>query len=61
MSKEDNCIKERFVGFTDVHELDASSLAGEIRLIGELGLESRKCISQCYDGASVMSGHLAGV
>ena len=62
VSKQDSCIKERFVGFTDVHELDASSLAGEImRKIGELGLESKKCVSQCYDGASVMSGHLAGV
>ena len=62
VSRQDSCIKERFVGFTDVHELDASSLAGEImRKIGELGLESKKCVSQCYDGASVMSGHLAGV
>lgn len=61
-SGQDNCIKERFVGFTDVHELDAFSLTGEImRKIGELGLESEQCVSQCYDGASVMSGHLAGV
>ena len=47
VSRQDNCIKERFVGFTDVHELDASSLAGEImRKIGELGLESKKvCIT----------------
>ena len=61
VSRQDN-IKERFVGFTDVHELDASSLAGEImRQLGQLGLDPSKCISQCYDGASVMSGHLAGV
>ena len=62
VSRQDNNIKERFVGFTDVHELDASSLAGEImRQLGQLGLDPSKCISQCYDGASVMSGHLAGV
>ena len=50
------------MGFTDMHELDASSLAVEIiRQLGHLGLNSSKCISQCYDGASVMSGYLAGV
>lgn len=50
------------MGFTDVHELQASSLAGEImHQLGQLGLDPSKCISQCYDGALVMSGHLAGV
>ena len=62
VSRYDNCIKERFVGFTDVHKLDAASLAGEIMYqLGVLDLNPKKCISQCYDGASVMSGHLAGV
>ena len=62
VSRQDNHIKERFVGFTDVYELDASSLAGEIMCqLGQLGLNPSKCISQCYDGASVMSGHLSGV
>ena len=50
------------MGFTDVHELDASSLVGEImHQLGQLDLDPSKCISHCYDGASVMSGHLAGV
>ena len=50
VSRQDNHIKERFVGFTDVHELDASSLAGEImNQLGQLGLDPSKC--QCYDGA----------
>ena len=36
----DYCIKERFVGFTDVHQLNATSLAGEnMRLMGELGVD----------------------
>ena len=45
-----------------MHELlDVSSLADEImRQLGQLGLDPSKCISQCYDGASVTSGHLAG-
>ena len=29
--------------------------------MGQLGVDPKKCISQCYNGASVMSGHLAGV
>ena len=50
------------MGFTDVHELDAASLAGEImRQAGQLRLDPSKCVSQCYDGASVMSGRLTGV
>ena len=46
VSRQDNHIKERFVDFTDVYELDASSLAGEImRQLGQLGLNPSKCIS----------------
>ena len=41
------------MGFTDVHELDASSLAGEIiRQLGQLGLNPSKCISH-----NAMMGH----
>ena len=55
-------VKERFMGFVDVHQLDASSLANAIlSLLNELHLDTMRCVSQCYDGASVMSGHLAGV
>ena len=62
VSKHDNRIRERFVGFTDVHKLNASSLAGEIvHQLGKLGVDPKQCVSQCYDGASVMSGHLSGV
>ena len=60
--REDHCVKERFVGFVDVHQLDAHSLAGElVHHLGKLGLNLKQCISQCYDGASVMSGHISGV
>ena len=59
---EDHTVKERFVGFTDCLQLDATALATQI--IGEvmkLGLNIKECVAQCYDGASVMSGHLSGV
>ena len=59
---EDHTVKERFLGFTDCPQLDASALATQI--IGEvmkLGLNIKECVAQCYDGASVMSGRLAGV
>ena len=59
---EDHTVKERFLGFIDCSRLDAASLATQI--IGEvmqLGLYIKDCIAQCYDGASVMSGHLSGV
>ena len=49
------------MGFTDMHELDASSLGEIMRQLGQLDLDPSKCISQCYGGASVMSGHLSGV
>ena len=32
-----------------------------MRQLGQLGLDPSKCISQCYDRVSVMSGHLTGV
>ena len=53
-------VKERFMGFVDVHQLDASSLTNAIlSLLNELPLDTmRRCVSQCYDGTSVMSGHL---
>ena len=59
---QDHTVKERFVGFTDCHELDASSLAQKIMDgVERLGIDIKKCIAQCYDGASVMSGQSRGV
>ena len=59
---DDHCVRERFLGFTDCPELDATSLATQI--MGEvlkLGLNIKECVAQCYDGAAVMTGHLSGV
>ena len=54
VGKEDMIINERFLGFTDLHELDAKSMAE--RIVSELqhlGLDVKKCVAQCYDGASM--------
>ena len=55
-------IKERFLTFIDVHDLCAKALANTLsETLRSSGLELKQCIAQCYDGASVMSGHLNGV
>lgn len=55
-------IKERFLGFIDVHNLDAASLANTIeKFLEDNRLPVQKCVSQAYDGASVMSGCNKGV
>ena len=55
-------IHERFVGYTHATELNATALSEYIlQAISEMQLDIKDCISQCYDGASVMSGECAGV
>ena len=55
-------VKERFLQFVDVHELDAESLSNVITTaLTQNGIDITKCVAQCYDGASVMSGRLHGV
>lgn len=55
-------IAERFLGFTDMHDLDASALTENIiSVLEKRGLDVKQCIAQCYDGASVMSGKRSGV
>jgi hypothetical protein len=59
---KDGCVQEHFLRFIDVHELNATSLSSTIiDFLRTLGLDLKFCVSQCYDGASVMSGHLNGV
>lgn len=53
---------ERFVGYTLAKDLTAKSLADYITLkMSQLQLNTDYLVSQCYDGASVMSGCNAGV
>ena len=55
-------VNERFVGFSDLCDLDAKALAEKIvARLQVLGLDVKQCIAQCYDGASVMSGQVSGV
>lgn len=55
-------VNERFLQFVDVHELNALSLSTVLAdALENLGLDLSRCVSQCYDGASVMSGVSNGV
>ena len=55
-------IHEEFVGYRPATGLDAESLNQTIsKWLRDLGLPIQNCISQSYDGASVMSGCRAGV
>ncbi|VVC42318.1 Domain of unknown function DUF4371 [Cinara cedri] len=55
-------IKERFLGFVHVIKLDAQCRTDSIiKFLNSVGLDITKCISQSYDGASVVSGSINGV
>ncbi|KAF0711335.1 zinc finger MYM-type protein 1-like [Aphis craccivora] len=55
-------IFEKALGYSHMKKSDATSLAQEIvKLIKENNLDINKCIAQCDDGASVMSGVYSGV
>ena len=56
-------IYENVIGSYHMKQLDAKSLADEIHriVVSECGLDWSKCVAQCYDGASVMSGKFSGV
>ena len=54
-------VNERFVGFSNLCDLDAKALAEIVARLQVLGLDIKQCITECYDGASVMSGQLSGV
>ena len=55
-------IHEQFVSFTHAQELNAQAPTEYILgVLDHLQLDISDCISQCYDGASVMSGHCTGV
>ena len=55
-------VRERFVGYVHAHKLDASALSQYIlKTLSDMDIDIAYCVSQCYDGASVMSGHCVGV
>jgi len=55
-------VRERFVGYVHAHKLDASALSQCIlKTLSDMDIDIAYCVSQCYDGVSVMSGHCVGV
>lgn len=58
----DGVVHERFIEYVHATELNAASLTDNIlRIISQVQLSIDRCVSQCYDGASVMSGSCSGV
>ena len=52
-------VHERFVSYTYCEELHAAAITSYIYdALSKIGLNIADCVSQCYDGASVMSGSL---
>lgn len=57
-----NTVKESLLDFTCIDNLDAKTIAGAVLdTIHRFGLDENKLLSQCYDGAAVMSGKKGGV
>ncbi|KAJ8896478.1 hypothetical protein PR048_001822 [Dryococelus australis] len=55
-------IKEGFLGFMELDQLNAHALANRINFfLNSVGLDLTNCVSQPFDGASVTSGALNGV
>ena len=53
---------ERFISYTKCDEMNSKALFTYImKVLREMNLDISHCISQCYDGASVMSGCNTGV
>jgi len=55
-------IKERFLEFIELNELNAQALCnGLILFLNNTGLDIGKNVSQSYDGDSVISGEFSSV
>lgn len=55
-------VQEKTLGCYHMTRCDAQSLSDAIlRIIDENKLDRNRCVAQCYDGASVMSGAFSGV
>jgi hypothetical protein len=53
---------ERLLAIVHLHQLDADYISNTIiEILKASDLDPQKIISQCHDGASVMSGSLGGV
>ncbi|XP_025193424.1 zinc finger MYM-type protein 1-like [Melanaphis sacchari] len=55
-------IQEKALGCYHMEKCDADSLSKAIlKIVSENKLDINRCVAQCYDGASVMSGSFTGV
>lgn len=62
ISKRNFDVREEFLTFEAMTDVDAEALCTSILAIMKtLGLVNCIVVAQCYDGASVMSGHVSGV
>ena len=53
---------ERFISFTKCDELNCEAIFSYIMTgLRDIDVDISNCVSQCYDGASVMSGCITGV
>lgn len=59
---KDAVAKERLLEMTQLLKLDAEYIAHTVlKRLEDIGLDKNDILSQCYDGASVMSGRVGGV
>lgn len=62
LDEEKRLIREEFIGFTILEEMDAKSITKAIHgCLLNHGLDPQKCVGQGYDGCSAMSGKEGGV
>ncbi|KAG8223795.1 hypothetical protein J437_LFUL001516 [Ladona fulva] len=60
--EENMMVREEFLGFVELSDMDAKSVASAINnFIEKLGLDPEKCFGQGYDGCSTMAGKDGGV
>lgn len=60
--EEKMMVREEFLGFVELTDMDAKSVASAINnFVEKVGLDPEKCVGQGYDGCSTMAGKDGGV
>ncbi|KAG8236042.1 hypothetical protein J437_LFUL015642 [Ladona fulva] len=60
--EENMMVREEFLGFVELTDMDAKSVASAINnFIEKVGLDPEKCVGKGYDGCSTMAGKDGGV
>ena len=59
---ESSRVTEEFLTFNRCEDMTAETMFKNVTsLLDDIGIDLKTCVSQVYDGASVMSGHLRGL